>query len=321
VNSSVKTQLLHHFNATHAVELETIQSLWSGYGTISRWQLIGVQPETVIVKHVCIPQKLNHPKGWDTAISHGRKLKSYAVETAWYTDFSEKTNAGCRVPKCFFTHKIGEELLVVLEDLDAAGYAVRRAQLELSEVKLVLKWLANFHAQFMQQKPSSLWQEGSYWKLETRPDEWQAMESGWLKDSAKQLAEQLKNCNYQTLIHGDAKVANFCFSEDMKAVAAVDFQYVGGGCGMKDVVYLLGSCLAEWECEKHEEELLNFYFGALNSATEMIDFPELEGEWRRLYAIAWADFTRFLLGWMPSHPKVNAYSLKLVKRAKKILGK
>ncbi|MFT7086284.1 MAG: hypothetical protein ACJAV5_002009, partial [Vicingaceae bacterium] len=50
-----------------------------------------------------------------------------------------------------------------------------------------------------------------------------------------------------------------------------------------------------------------------------VDADALEKEWRSMYAIAWADFTRFLLGWMPTHQKVNGYSLAMVASAKKSL--
>ena len=56
-----------------------------------------------------------------------------------------------------------------------------------------------------------------------------------------------------------------CFSNDEKTVAAVDFQYVGGGCGMKDTAYFIGSCLDESECERLEDDILNYYFDQLNS--------------------------------------------------------
>ena len=49
-------------------------------------------------------------------------------------------------------------------------------------------------------------------------------------------------------VHGDAKVDNFCVGTG--AVAAVDFQYVGGGVGVQDVVYLLASCL-DAEARRH----------------------------------------------------------------------
>ena len=88
------------------------------------------------------------------------------------------------------------------------------------------------------------------------------------------------------------------FEDAGNAVAAVDFQYVGGGCGMKDLAYFVGSCLDEVACESRESEILEVYFGALFKACDRlnkaIDFNALEAEWRQLYPMAWADFYRFL---------------------------
>ena len=150
------------------------------------------------------------------------------------------------------------------------------------------------------------------------------MQKGVIKDLATELDNRLNQCQFQTLVHGDAKLANFCFSENGSKVAAVDFQYVGGGCGMKDVAYFLGSCLNENQCEKDESQLLNYYFDVLKTVIEHnnkdIDFMALEQEWRSLYSIAWTDFYRFLLGWMPSHKKINRYTEKMAKQAIELLN-
>ena len=53
-----------------------------------------------------------------------------------------------------------------------------------------------------------------------------------------------------------------------RQVAAVDFQYVGGGCGIKDVAYFIGSCLYEEDCERYEEGLLDWYFSQLKEALD-----------------------------------------------------
>ena len=93
------------------------------------------------------------------------------------------------------------------------------------------------------------------------------------------------------------------------------FQYVGGGCGMKDVAYFISSCLDENECERREGELLDYYFQSLQRAFQekntSIDFQALEREWRNLYPVAWTDFYRFLQGWSPGHWKIHRYSERL----------
>ena len=119
-------------------------------------------------------------------------------------------------------------------------------------------WLAHFHATFMGETPDGLWEVGSYWHLDTRPDELEALDDVHLKQAAGEIDALLRAARFQTFVHGDAKLANFCFSEDGTQVAAVDFQYVGGGCGMKDVAYFIGSCLYEEDCERHEAALLGF---------------------------------------------------------------
>ena len=313
-------QILKLFEAEEVLETELIQSLWSGYGEILRLTLKGGTESSIIVKNINLSSKANHPRGWNTDNSHLRKLKSYEVELEWYKNWAKSCDENCRLAKAYYSSSEKDSHLLVMEDLDLSGFPIRKLSLDISGVKLALKWLAHFHAKFMGSSPVGLWQEGSYWHLDTRRDEWEVMAESDLKDKAEEIALSLKEAKYQTIIHGDAKVANFCFSEDMQSLAAVDFQYVGGGCGMKDVVYFMGSCLDEYECEKYEEKILDYYFQGLKIALSKKGkahlFKEIEKEWRGLYAFAWADFSRFLLGWMPEHQKLNGYSKKMVDRAK-----
>ena len=174
------------------------------------------------------------------------------------------------------------------------------------------------HAAFMGKQPEGLWEIGTYWHLDTRPDELEALEDEDLRAVAPLIDQHLSTARYQTFVHGDAKLANFCFSEDGKQVAAVDFQYVGGGCGMKDVAYFIGSCLHEEECERYESELLRCYFSELRKALTAlgsdIDLDDLEREWRGLYDFAWTDFHRFMKGWNPNHWKIHEYSERLARQ-------
>jgi len=319
-----KSILQSSTGAKSAKKVKSIQTLWSGYGEIARIKLEGASESSVIIKNIILPTQASHPRGWNTGRGHQRKVKSYEVEMAWYGEYADKCNETCRVPKCYTTSTKDNQHIIVLEDLDAAGYPARKSSLSTKQIHACLRWLANFHAIFLNTTPQNLWEVGTYWHLDTRPDELEVMYHPKLKAAAPIIDRTLNECRFKTLVHGDAKVANFCFSTDGASVAAVDFQYVGGGCGMKDVAYFIGSCLDEDDCESREDELLEVYFSTLVSAVKkhhpQVDVVELEKEWRRLFPVAWADFHRFLLGWSPGHWKINSYSEKVVERVIKELG-
>ncbi|MFD1292587.1 oxidoreductase family protein [Lutibacter holmesii] len=307
MNEFFKSIILKSTGASSLFEKEVIQELWSGYGKIIRVELEGASVKSVIVKHVQLPITKNHPRGWNTDLGHQRKVKSYTVETTWYNTYSK--NSIARLPKCLALVEQNEEVLIVLEDLDEAGYPLRKSSVTWKDIVECLAWLAKFHASYLGEEPKGLWKSGTYWHLETRPQELEVLEDQRLKKAATAINEKLNSCEYKTFVHGDAKLANFCFAKDGK-VAGVDFQYVGGGCGMKDVAYFIGSCLNEKECERLEEQILDTYFEHLQS--ELKEKNEaLEMEWRSLYRVAWADFHRFLKGWSPGHWKINSYSERI----------
>ncbi|MEM9643493.1 MAG: choline kinase, partial [Planctomycetota bacterium] len=146
-----------------------IQSLWSGYGQIWRVNVQDATVLTAVVKHVQPPLTARQPKGWNTKQSHQRKIHSYEVEACWYRDWSSKLAGHCRVANSHAIHTGDNEFLFVLEDLDAAGFAQRHASLGPVPAGAVLRWLARFHARFLNHPPSGLWKTGTYWHLQTRP--------------------------------------------------------------------------------------------------------------------------------------------------------
>jgi len=297
--------------------LGMVQSLWSGYGSIVRIGLEGTDVPSVIVKYVQ-PGEGDHPRGWNTDLSHLRKLKSYQVETNWYGRQKERAQpAFARIPECLGGKSDGDEVLLVLEDLDAAGFAGRRSSVNQAEWQACVSWLAAFHAEHLGASTDGLWSSGTYWHLETRPDELEELDDLSLKRTAATIDAKLKASVFQTLVHGDAKLANFCFSADGAEVAAVDFQYVGGGCGMKDLAYFVGSCFRDEVAERREYEVLDFYFKELRGFVERADNhispEELEADWRSLYRVAWSDFHRFLKGWSPDHWKLSDYSERVTR--------
>ncbi len=318
MNTSLKECILKATGAADAVEIAKIQDLWSGYGTLKRFRLEGADRTTVIVKHICPPGEQSHPRGWNTSVSHQRKLKSYQVEVAWYRSWSKMCKASCRVPQVYALESHGSEICIVMEDLDSAGFPLRLSAVTGPQMRSCIKWLAHFHATFLGKQPEGLWETGTYWHLETRPEELQALSDRALKSAAATIDKRLRECRFKTFVHGDAKLANFCFSKDGKKVAAVDFQYVGGGCGMKDLAYFVGSCLHEEDCDEQESAILDYYFEILQnivrSRNTEIDPAALREEWRALYSFAWADFHRFIKGWSPGHWKIHSYSERTTRK-------
>lgn len=271
-----------------------VQTLWDGYGELVRVDVDGGDVESVIVKSVTPPAR---PKN---TVSDARKRRSYEVEHTFYETFAARCPEACRVPRLYGARAGREkdmERLLVLEDLDAAGYAERRRHGDGKTFRRCLGWLAAFHATFLGAKPSGLWETGTYWHLATRREELGVVDAR-IQALAPRIDAKLASCVHRTFVHGDAKLANFCFATDggEATVAAVDFQYVGGGCGMKDVAYLLAG-------ERDEARALDAYFVELRRelAARGIEPEPVEAEWRTLYPVACADFFRFLAGWAPGH--------------------
>jgi len=304
MNEYFKSIILQITGASALIGQENIQDLWSGYGKIMRVRLKGADIDNVVIKHVKASASSKHPRGWNTDIGHQRKVKSYQVETNWYSKYSKHSLA--RLPECLAVKTQDDEVLIVLEDLDTAGFPLRKRTVNWEEIAACLEWLAKFHASYLDKAPDGLWQVGTYWHLKTRPQELAALTDNKLKEAAPLIDQKLNTCQFKTFVHGDAKLANFCFGKAGQ-VAGVDFQYVGGGCGMKDVAYFIGSCLYEEDCERLETQILDTYFDHLHNALGKRN-ETLEKEWRALYRVAWADFHRFLKGWSPEHWKINSYS-------------
>ncbi|MDN3690175.1 phosphotransferase [Cyclobacterium jeungdonense] len=312
---SIASQILHCTGATAIRKMAHVQTLWSGYGSIKRYVLEGGKYPSVIVKHILLPESGIHPRGWNTDLSHQRKVKSYAVESYWYQHYARLTGPDCKMPRLLHAAEEGSMRLLVMEDLNALGFPGRLMPdtVTLAAAKNCLAWLARFHARFMQVSPEGLWEIGAYWHLDTRPDEWAKMKHIPLQQAASAIDQKLNAAAYQTLVHGDAKLANFCFGPEHQ-VAAVDFQYVGKGCGIKDVAYFISSCFAEEACEAYEDELLGHYFKVLEmDMDKCIDFQLVKQEWTELYKFAWADLYRFLDGWSAGHWKMHGYSERLTR--------
>lgn len=319
MNPTLEAKIIQNTGASTVIKIEKVQSLWSDFGVLERVYLSGFKQDSIVIKRIKPPTELNHPRGWNSDVSAQRKLKSYEIERHWYEEYVNQLPPQIKTPNFLFYFESDDERVLGLEDLNVIGLSAKYSYRDQC-FRHCLEWLANFHAFHINDTGNGLWEVGTYWHLDTRKDEWEAMQSGELKNAASQIDFYLKSCNYQTLVHGDAKPANFCFSPDLKKVAAVDFQYVGKGCGIKDVIYLMSSALIENELFRQDEIIINEYFIFLEKALQQfskndIDFDALKKEWMTCYTIAWSDFDRFLKGWNSSNRRVNDYMAFQTKEA------
>jgi hypothetical protein len=248
-------------------------------------------------------------------VSDARKRRSYEIERVFYEKFAPRCSEACRVPRLFGARETrgrDAESVFVLEDLEAAGYPERRRSADADTLDGCLAWLAAFHATFFAQPPNGLWATGTYWHLATRREELAKVDAS-LRALAPRIDAKLASGVHRTLVHGDAKLANFCFARDGR-IAAVDFQYVGGGCGVKDVAYLVSG-------EPGEARAIDVYFGHLRRelAARSIDAGPVEKEWRALYPFASADFYRFLAGWAPGHFASDRHAQRVLDEVGRLL--
>lgn len=274
--------------ARHARRAGHVQTLWGGYGEVFRVTLDGGVAPTAIVKHVHPP-----PSARSTS-SDARKRRSYDVEIAFYRYYAPRCDASCRVARLYGAWIEDDNWLLVLEDLDAAGFSLREGDTASPPraLEACLAWLASFHARFLGVDAPELWPIGTYWHLATRTEELDRIRDPALRAQAPVLDGLLSAAHYQTILHGDPKEANFCFAPDGR-VAALDFQYAGRGCAMKDVAYLLHG--RDDDPASH----LDTYFAHLRRelGARDVDPVPIEAEWRALYETARRDFVRFLAGW------------------------
>eukprot|EP00392_Amoebophrya_sp_AT5.2_P010602 g10667.t1 len=322
--------------AASELRTEIVQELWEGYGAI-------VREHEKIATGAAVARVPKLLFSWAAGAGHGNR--------------DSGATSGARE----------QQLGFILEDLDASGFAKRLRSLSAERVRPLLSWLAAFHGAFLFRDGAEdsgsceggaaaatvkgmLWPEGCYWHLKTRPDEFSRLpKNDPLRRHAEFFDTKLRTAKYKTVVHGDAKIDNFCFQsqssssgdgksamkngeqqDELDAVAAVDFQYCGAGVGLRDVAYCLGSCVSEKDMTQTGDDLLDFYFKELKKTKRKdvagegagaVNLEELEAEWRQLWPICFADFERFLAGWAPGHWKRTGYTQKMTEKAIEIANR
>ena len=299
---------LRKIGADEVIDIVEIASVWKGYGKVFRVYLENYEVDSAVVKVTYGVRDQNFSE------SHYRKQLSYKVETVWYQALGT-AEFGFRTPRYLGNFKGSGYSGLVLEDLDTAGFVGTDGVTDV-QTKFSLQWLQAFHSTFLGQSYEWVWERGGYWHLDTRKTELAQMPEGPWKDNARQFDLALSRSIPLTLLHGDAKVSNFCWNGSQ--AAAFDFQYVGKGAGIVDVMLFLRRVLGENPESGKVEDWLQFYCDCWlrESRTSL---PWLKS-WIDLFPIAWADYDRFRLGWSP-RAKVSAFGQQQLQKGLILLGK
>ena len=162
-----------------AVREVKVATLWAGYGSISEVTVTAGGKDrdgTLTPPPPLILKRVSPPRG-GAGVSHERKVKSYHVEAAFYNECAPALiSAGLHVPTPFAIAVSdggggGGQLEFLLSDLRASHpRRFYRGGFEDSVAALTL--LAGMHARYWEAPlPGGVWEEGSYWRLDTRLEE------------------------------------------------------------------------------------------------------------------------------------------------------
>ena len=313
---------------------ELVQILWKGNGELVRLHIVpkkGEKRPPLILKKVQLNARVDETDG-ELDPKQQLKAKSYAIERQFYLELSTRLiiNMGVRMPHLVNSSdastRTSVSITLLLSDLKAEGFmdvSLSASGMTIGQVLLATDWLARFHACGLGEGWESLyqlWPEGCYWGLDARRDEWhrlldsdkhkgedETFLAGQLYHAAPALASRLRSAQGfargWTCVHGDFKAANLLLSDT--ECAALDFQYVGGGFGVRDLAAFVcknapmdssadpSSWLAvEMLVLDTYHRLLVLYAG-VNKA----DIVPTRDDITHQYEVALLDFVRFQLGW------------------------
>lgn len=318
----------------------TIQQLWAGYGSVKEFtaSVRDAQDKTYfVVKRVNPPSddtgSVSHARKIRSyhVEAHFYEFLVPMLNEMWAALSEESTLTSPEVPQPYFIQcdndsddkEAGNQSFTFLlsdlrrEYIHSSGYT-----LSLLETRAALRFLAGLHSTFWERADilqststcsannKNVWECGGYWHLETRLDELECMPSEWdhLKRAAYAIDSRMKNksgrCKHQTLCHGDFKSANLLFSSSNAKeyeCATVDFQYTGGGYGLKDVVMLfVSSVQTRLLSGNGERDLLQFYFDTLCQNLDHLGIDKSGYTVEDVmiqYELCLVDYVRFMAGW------------------------
>mmetsp|Transcript_8931 Transcript_8931/g.18923 ORF Transcript_8931/g.18923 Transcript_8931/m.18923 type:complete len:357 (-) Transcript_8931:220-1290(-) len=281
-------------SSTTKIKSKNVCRLWGGKGYVYELS-VPSHDVSIIVKRVS-------PVTGRLSLGDRRKADSYQVEANFYDKLAPHLidNRGLNIPRPLYVERgAGDEVIICMKKLRG-----REAYIDQDETRAVLRWLATLHAATWGDLADEAVDEhglqpvGTYWHLDTRPDEHMSMRrNGWqgrLRRAARAIDARLKRDKMQCCVHGDAKDANMLFHEEggETQVSMYDFQYCGKGPPTKDLAYFL--CVAAHD---NDQDYVDYYHEALiERLAPNIEKPSLK-DLNESLQLAYCDWGRFMCGW------------------------
>ena len=266
------------------ISVKNVCRLWAGMGHVYELSF-GTPTNRLIVK--CV----NPDPSQVDSLGGRRKVASYQVEANFYERYAERLidDHDLQLPRPLHVEHNGNQTIICMSKLENDS---KHGNVE----EEVIKWLAKLHAATWKSDAEGLQPSGSYWYLDTRPDEHADMpRTGWqgrLKRAARAIDSRLQRDPMQCIIHGDAKDANILWTKDGK-VAMCDFQYCGKGPPTRDLAYFL--CSSSNPCQ--EDAFLRAYYETLiQLLPNTVTNPSFE-QLKESLELAYCDYARFMSGW------------------------
>ncbi|KAL3772700.1 hypothetical protein ACHAW5_002675 [Stephanodiscus triporus] len=307
------------------VEFKSLCRLWAGMGHVYEVSIDvpGRRRRRFIVKRVTPPPRKRRDAG------DQRKATSYAVEANFYEHLAPALiyDRGLTMPVPYHVEKNDDDdddrVTICMSVLDGSP-ARRNLRDDDDGVQSVLSWLATLHASTWSScvdlddmiRRGLIQPVGSYWHLDTRPNEHASMSNrGWegrLKLAARAIHERLRRDGMQCCVHGDAKDANMLFLDHddddeggggVGKVGMYDFQYCGRAPPSVDLAYFF--CVAVGDTSddyrgytrRYHEQLVRKLENDMGRGGDHRARPPTLDELEDSVALALCDFQRFLCGW------------------------
>lgn len=205
----------------------------------------------------------------------------YRREVDFYNNVAPKV-PNLNLPEKLWADKSAENGVVIMEDVEAAGYVFADPvdTWPVDRVMLVVEQFAALHAAtWGTQAADAPWLDKHYedsvlglcgmWDAIVLADDRPPVPA-YMRDQRRMTAVverwfATRNPRFQCILHGDAHLGNTGWSDERKAPMVIDWQIIHLGSCFTDIAYYVMTALTVDDRRKHEMDVLDHYLAKLHA--------------------------------------------------------